>query len=379
MTHSSLLDLVTPSGASAIVQNASVVADAASANTALDRDGAFPEAEIGLLRELGLLHAPFPPSMGGCDLGSPPGDPLLLLDVLATIGEGSLPLGRLYEGHVNAVKLVRLYGSPANLALLKAEADAGRMTGVWMAEAGAPLTLERSGEGKRLAGRKVLASGACHIRRPLIAAATADGSLLIIPFVEDAARRVETGSWTATGMKATATGSVDFTGLPVGPEETVGQPGDYLRSPYFRGGAWRVMAVQLGGLRGLLECYRRQIVEAKRDGDRLQRMRFGEAVAAAETARLWVREACGRAEDPQGDPGAIDIYVDLMRGTFERAALAVVELAQKSLGLKAFMAPNEAERIIRDLTTYLRQPALDASQEAAAAYYFHHPDGAQNP
>ena len=286
------------------------------------------------------------------------------------IGRGSLPLGRLYEGHVNAIKLVRLYGSASNVALLRAEADAGRLTGVWMAEDATSLRLETAKAAPHLIGRKILASGAGHIRRPLVAAKVAGENQLMLPHVADMGR-VDVSAWTAAGMKATATGTVDFTDVPISPDETVGRPGDYMRSPYFRGGAWRVMAVQFGGVLALLETYRRQIVESGRDVDRVQRARFGEAMAATESARLWITEAARRAEDENGDPTAIDAYVDLMRGAFERCALSVVELAEKSLGLKAFMHPNPVERIVRDLSTYLRQPALDASLESAGAYFFH--------
>ncbi len=354
-------------------REARAVATLAFTNAAvMDRDGAFPDREVSELHRRGLLLAPFSPATGGCDLGSPHSDPALLADVLATIGRGSLSLGRLFEGHVNAVKLARLYGSREAVALLENEAGQGRLTGVWMAEDGCPLAAARSGNGWRLDGRKILASGAGHIRRPLVAAKTDAGSLLMLPALGDI-DRVDLTGWTPAGMKATATGTVDFTGIAVGEHEVVGRPGDYLRSPYFRGGAWRVMAVQLGGMIALLEAHRVQIAGCGRDGDRMQRARFAEATAAVETARLWVREAARLAENPEADPTEVDAYVDLMRDTVERAALLVAEHAQRSLGLKAFMEPNAVERIVRDLSTYLRQPALDASQDAAAAFFFHHP------
>lgn len=349
---------------------ARIVANKAIDNASrLDQDGAFPHDEVAQLHRLGLLHAPFAASMGGREALT--SDPVLLAEVLGALGYGSLPLARLYEGHANAVKLVQIYGSKANLALLRAEADAGRLTGVWMAEDGTPLRLEQERERSVLKGRKVLASGASFIRRPLVAAACAAGSRMILPLVDDISR-ADLSGWTAQGMKASATGTVDFTGISVADDEFVGQPGDYLRSPFFRGGAWRVLAVQLGGLQALLDSYRSQIVAVGRGDDRLQRSRFGDAAAAVETARLWVREAGSRAEDRNGDPAAIDAYVDLARGAFEQAALVVIDRAQRSLGLKAFMKPNPSERIIRDLTTYLRQPALDASRESAAAFFFNH-------
>ena len=57
-------------------------------------------------------------------------------------------------------------------------------------------------------------------------------------------------------MRATATGTVDFTDTSlIGDDEIVGAPNDYMRSPLFRGGAWRVIATQLGGLEAVLDLY----------------------------------------------------------------------------------------------------------------------------
>lgn len=338
---------------------------------ARDIDGASLAEEIADCADAGLLLAPFPPAMGGEGLGFG-ADPLH--DVLVALGRGSLALGRLYEGHVNAVTLVRRYGSPANLDAMLAEARAGRPGGVWMA--GPPLRLE----GDRIAGHKLLASGCGLVRRPLVAADTEAGSQLLIPFVD--AARMDAAGWTAQGMRATATGTVGFAGIAVGADEIVGRPGDYLRSPYFRGGAWRVIAVQLGGVLGLMDVYRKQLAASVHREHPLQLARYGEALIAAETVRLWVRAAATSAEGggeparigaPTIDASTIDAYVDLARNAFEGAALKVIALAQKALGLNAFLRPNPVERIVRDLATYLRQPALDVSLMSAASFHLREP------
>ena len=334
---------------------------------AQDVDGGFPHDDIRDLHAAGLLLAPFPCAMGGVGLGSDPGDLECLMDVLVAIGRGSLSLGRLYEGHVNAVTLVTRYGDAANLDLLRQEALAGYPSGVWMAEAGTPLRLERGIDGMTLRGRKILASGSGHFRRPLVAALDGEDSMMVIPFAADPLR-AEAGGWTTLGMRATSTGTVDFTGIPVSDDEVVGKPDDYTTSPWFRGGAWRVIAVQLGGVEAILDLYRDQLAGSRNASDPLQLARFGDALIAAETARLWVRQACRTAEGQDADAVFIDSYVDLARNAFEQAALRVVSAAQKAIGLRAFMRPNPMERVIRDLSTYLRQPALDLSLTSAAAF-----------
>ena len=233
--------------------------------------------------------------------------------------------------------------------------------------AGLPLRLERREGRNVLRGRKILCSGAGQFRRPLVAADTEQGSLLLIPRLDGG--RADAAGWTAHGMRATATGDIDFDGIVVADDEIVGRPGDYLRSPYFRGGAWRVLAVQLGGIEALLDHYVGQLRETPHRDHPLQLARLGEALAAAETARLWVRQASETAERPFDDAAAVDAYVDLARNAFEAAALTVIARAQKAIGLKAFLRPNPLERIVRDLSTYLRQPALDVSLMSAAAFH----------
>ena len=89
---------------------------------------------------------------------------------------------------------------------------------------------------------------------------------------------------------------------------------------------------------------------------------------AAETAELWVLRAASLAEDPSSEPAAVDAYVNLARLAVERAALEVIGLAERGLGLSALTRPNPVERVIRDLSTYLRQPFPDGALEDAAGY-----------
>src|SRR4051812_28060932 len=72
----------------------------------LDHDGAFPDQGVAALAEGGLLAAPLPDSLGGAGLGEGQDGAAALAQILMRIGAGSLPLGRIYEGHVNALGLV---------------------------------------------------------------------------------------------------------------------------------------------------------------------------------------------------------------------------------------------------------------------------------
>ena len=140
-------------------------------------------------------------------------------------------------------------------------------------------------------GSKIYASGAGHVERPLITARLADGSVRMVVPQLAAGERADLSGWVAHGMRASATGTLDFSGLEVGAAEMIGEPGDYLRQPIFSAGAWRFAAVHLGGIERLLDELRGHLVRTRRDADPYQLARVGQAAMAAETAQLWLERA----------------------------------------------------------------------------------------
>jgi alkylation response protein AidB-like acyl-CoA dehydrogenase len=346
-----------------------LVAERAKRNAAsLDVEGAFPFAEVAALSAAGFLTAPFPHWVGGSGLAGGADACLSLLPVLRSLGAASLPLGRLYEGHVNAIGLVSLYGRRDQLELLAMEARGGALFGVWAADDASGLKLRDNGRCRVLEGRKILCSGAPVIARPLITATDDAGRLLMATPKLSPGERADLSAWTAQGMRASATGRVDLSGVQVADYEIVGGSGDYHRQPAFSGGAWRFAAVQLGGVEALFDCLRAHLTQTRRGGDPHQAGRLGEAAIAVETARLWVERAAHFAEIDNAKPDLTVAYVNLARTAVERAALTMLDLAHRSIGLTAFMRPNPIERISRDLATYLRQPGPDRALTSAAEW-----------
>jgi alkylation response protein AidB-like acyl-CoA dehydrogenase len=111
----------------------------------------------------------------------------------------------------------------------------------------------------------------------------------------------------------------------------------------------------------LLDLLRRHLQETSRGEDSHQAARLGAAAMATETARLWVAHAATITEGLLGSraPDQLVAYVNLARLAVEAAALDLMQLVQRSVGLQAFLRPNPLERIARDLATYLRQPGPD--------------------
>lgn len=333
-----------------------------------DRHDTPPAEGLKLLGEAGVLTAVLSIEDGGEGLCALSGI-AELRDLLMAVGRVSLVLGRLYEGHVNAHQLVQLYGSGAARRRMADDARAGHLSGVWNTEpAIGGLKLEPVGDGYELRGAKSYASGAGFVTRPLVPGELPDGRrLMIVPALEPG-ERADLSLWRVQGMRSSATGTCDLSGIRVGPECVVGEPGDYVRQPTFSGGAWRFLAVQTGGIEAVFEIHRQHLLRTGRGTDPHQLARLGRGATAVETARLFVVRAAEAAATTGGAPDTVVAAVNLARGAVERAGLEVIELAQRSVGLQGFLETHPLDQASRDLATYLRQPGPDYALGHAALH-----------
>jgi alkylation response protein AidB-like acyl-CoA dehydrogenase len=329
---------------------------------AVDAAGVFPEDDFTALRAGGWLISPLPSRFGGQGFGTEPHGALGLLALLRAIGSGSIATGRLFEAHVNALKLISLYGTEAQLARAAEDVHAGHLFGLWVTETPPGLGLR----GGVLNGAKSVCSGAGHVTRALVTADVGEADPVMAVANLTPGAGVLPGRARLTGVHGAVTAGMDLTGFPADP---IGRPSDYLRQPEFSAGAWRTSAVTLGGIEALSRCVRQTLVARGRDGNPHQRSRAGEVRIAEQTARLWLEYTAPIAESPEHDPGDVAGLVNLARMAVEAAALRSIELTQRALGLPAFIVGGEAERVMRDLATYLRQPAPDETLTEAAAWF----------
>jgi len=338
-----------------------------------DREGAFPDHSISLLKQAGLLAAPVPAAAGGESLGDVDHS-LELLQTLAQVGRGNLVVGRLYEGHVNALQLVERYGDAAQRRRWQADAVAGGLFAVWNTEAADGVKLHGDGSGAyRLAGAKTFASGCGKVDRALVTAARDDGGWqMTIVDCAAYAPREDRQFWKPLGMRATASFRADFSGVRIDAGDLLGQPGDFYAEPAFSGGAIRFAAVQQGGIEAVFDETRRFLAGLGRTDDPHQRMRLGEMAMRVESGRLWLGGAAAAASTP----ARLVAYANLMRSAIEDSALVVMRLAERSVGARGLLRPEPFERLHRDLTHYLRQPAPDAVLVHAGADVLARPEPA---
>ena len=326
-----------------------------------DAAPAFPRDSITLLREHGLLRRHAPLAAGGEAFTAPSARHAAMLDDLRRVGRGDLSVGRLFEGHVNALLLFDWYASGPQRDWLAEALDRGATFGVWATEPVPGVSAENIDGGVLLDGAKIFASGAGGIDYAIVTVAPESGDRRLVVVDACDAGRTDNGGWRVRGMRASMSGRYDLSGMAVDATRLLGAPGDYDREPRFTAGAWRFTAVQLGGIEALLAEVRNGMGAAARD-DPLARQAFGAAVVAARSALFWVREAAARAADE--DDAAVP-FVRMTRGVVERAGLDVAEHAARLLGTRSSFDGTRADKIIRDLSLYLRQAGPDQARDAA--------------
>lgn len=334
-----------------------------------DKTDSFPAGTFAALARNGLLQAVFPTEFGGNGFGIEGDSSVELLTLLKSFGYGNLVVGRIFEGHFNAAQLIGEFGTARQIERFAGEAIRNNhIFGVWNTEAGDGVKISPHGDGKyRLDGAKTFASGVGYVNRPIVTGRTPDGGwqMFVVP-LDAVETKVDDSWWNPIGMQSSRSYRVDFTGVILSADDLIGAPDDYYRQPFFSGGAIRFAAVQLGAAEKLFDLTRTFLRELNRTDDAFQQMRLGEMAMAIESGVLLMRESAKIFDDYRRDknPAKIDAvlsYAGMMRTAIERVCQDVMLAATRSIGSRGLLKSYHFERIIRDLTMYLRQAAPDAT------------------
>jgi alkylation response protein AidB-like acyl-CoA dehydrogenase len=312
-------------------------ADPAAMGTVADRVGSWPGAEtaaaFAAAAESGRLDLPLP---GG-------GRTRQRWAVLAGLAEEDLSLGRLAEGHADALAIL------AELGVL-ASPPPGSRWGVWAAQPPGPgLTARRTGHGWRLDGTKQYCSGAHSCTDALVTARAPDGTRLFA--VSTRGLSPVPGSWHGTGMAASDTLDVEFADIP---GEPVGGPGDYTSRPGFAHGGAGVAACWFGGARGVGQTL--VTAAAERDLGPHALAHLGAVDIALHTARSALDAAAAEIDahpDDRGNDGRLRAL--RVRALVEATATEVMQRVGRALGAGPLSRDEAHSRRVADLTVYLRQ------------------------
>ena len=297
---------------------------------------------------------------GLADLPAPgSGRTLERWQALTQVAAQDLSLAKLFEGHTDALAIMRELGAPP--------APPGSSWGMWAAEPPDARVVFQSlddddsvyagaaddGHSVRIDGRKAWCSGAKAVSHGLLTVWRNDGTG---PFLASVAMRqpgvqVSSQGWPAIGMAASASVDVVFTCARA---QLVGQAGAYLERPGFWHGGAGIAACWLGGAQALAHALWHATSQGgASDKNLLRHIALGKVdLALQHTAALLRMGAAWIDAQPASDASALALRLRL---SAESSADLVLLETGRALGAAPFCKDAGFARMACDLPVYLRQ------------------------
>jgi hypothetical protein len=327
---------------------------------------AFPEDAILLLEQAGALAFNAQPG-----LRRPAAAAELALVRSIAAADGSV--GRIFDGHLNAVERIVVH---APRALRDRELEAARdrrmRAGVWGGDPipgeGPPAKIVPVAGGEALRGVKTFCSGAGGLHRAVVLARDEEAGMpgaVWIDLTDEAAVEVDQSWYRGQGLRASVSHRVVFHDAPV--LARLGAPGGFSAPPWFARDALRTAAHWAGMADTAVAGALRELADRPRRGQ-LEGLAAGRILTAQRTIGLWI-DAAGGAMDV-GSPG-LDRFALHARAAISDACRVLLDEAARATGSRPFATGGALDRARRDLELFLLQhrlePMLARAGEAALA------------
>ena len=340
-----------PASPSAVNGLDAALARIAAGADELDRDPEFPRDGFRALAAADALGATLP---------GPDGERMRFaaeLDLIARVSRTDGSVGRILDGHFNAVdRLVLLRPDLLGHDERAAIASGELLFGVWGADPapgeGEPARVRDEAGGSTLHGVKTFCSGAGGVQRALIVARDQAGASRLA--YVDLSRNVSIDrSWyRGAGLRASESHRVVFDGAPV--LALLGEPGELLREPWFSRDAIRTTATWAGIAGGIVDA---ALALLRRRGDPSETVALtvGRMLVAQGTIECWLAYAAERAQEATPLTGtAIEA-----RWAIAAAARQIATDAALACGSRPLATGGALSRGRRDLDLFLLQHRLE--------------------
>jgi alkylation response protein AidB-like acyl-CoA dehydrogenase len=357
------------------VTRAAELAERALAGRAADydRSGAFPQADFDDLFAAGLTGATVPAEHGGLGLGPFRQQTYPLWMITKELAKADLSLARCWEGHTNSLVLIDALGTEEQRE--RWFDGVVRQGEKWVAWSGEPqaakpgetrrfgTTVTRTAGGWEVHGTKAFATSATGADWAILLVNLAgpggarhsgaeDEVLMLACDLKHASVSVDTSWWNPVGMRATASHVVRFDHTPIPDAWQLGKPGDYLRDGWQTAFIPHYAASFLGAAEAAHDYAMRYVEKQNKTADPYVQQRVGSMVVQLDTAHLWLAHVA-RLWDA-GRRAEAGVAGSRARHAIEHLALSVVDHCIRSCGARSLVRPSPVERILRDLSFYVR-------------------------
>ncbi|HEX2163910.1 MAG TPA: acyl-CoA dehydrogenase family protein [Thermoanaerobaculia bacterium] len=343
-----------------------------------DRAAEFPRDDFDDLFAAGLLAPTVPRAHGGLGVGPLHGAAFALWMMTKEIAKADLALARCWEGHANSLVLLDGIAGPAQRERWFAGVvERGEVWAAWSGEPPAAkpgegrfgTSVERVAGGYLVRGSKVFATSStgadwaillCNTAGPggaRHATASPESLLLLACRLADPTVSVDGSWWDPIGMRATASHLVRFDSTFVPDDQVIGAPGRYLAEGWQTRFIPHYAASFLGAAEAALGIALEQVAARDRGADPYVQHRTAKMSIDVDTAHLWLLHVARLWEEGRADEAAI--AGSRARWLIEHLAEDTVHHAIRVCGARSLNRPSPLERILRDLTFYLRHDSDD--------------------
>lgn len=268
-----------------------------------------------------------------------------LLGHLMALGRTDVPLARLTEGHVDALRILDQAGAaPVPGAAYGVWASRSRDTGIAGCREGGDWVLD---------GTLRFASGAGVIDRALVPV-WPEPDVHVLLDLDVSGWEFDTDAWRTRAMELSRSHQVTLAGLRTA-ATVVGPPGFYLGRPGFFPGGVGVAAVWVGGAARVADLLAAAVPVARRSP--AQVARFGRLRTALATASAIVRDAAGRLDE--GSVEELRVTSTYARAGVADAVRAVLAQARTVAGPAALAFDEDLTRAVDDLAMFVGQQNED--------------------
>lgn len=272
------------------------------------------------------------------------------------VGRTDIPLGRLVEGHVDALRILAQAGS---------DPRPGVRYGVWASRsAGTGVAAVSDGEEVRLDETIRFAPGAGVLDRALVPVWLDQQTHLLVD-LDVAGLPVDRTDWQTSAMRVSQTHTVRVESVTVPYRDVVGGPGFYLGRPGLPPGGVGVAAVWAGGLARVLDVCVTMLTD--RPVSPVQEARLGRAqlhlVAALTSVRAaghWLDKLLGGERPDSTLPSALATGCGEARAVVADAVVSALAEVRALAGPVGLAFDPDLGHALDDLGLYVAQLNLDA-------------------